>query len=293
MPIEVNNITYTYMKGTPFERKALEDVSFSVEDGEFLAIAGHTGSGKSTLAQLISGLIEPMSGSVRVDGEEIFPTSKSGKEAAWKARRKIGMVFQYPEHQLFEETVGEDISFGPRNMGLNETEISVRVTEAMLLMGLDPKSHRDADPFEMSGGQKRRVAIAGVLAMRPKYLVLDEPAAGLDPQGRESMMQEILGFRKKRKTTIVLITHNMDDIARFADRAMIMHQGKCILQGIPKEVFKEREILAKAGLRPPGITCLLELMRQRGIPVKAEAVTMEKGTDEILEVLRSMKNGTK
>lgn len=250
--ISVKNVGYTYMKGTPFEKTALKDISFDVAESEVLAIAGHTGSGKSTLIQIIAGLIALQSGSVEIDNLPV--TDK-------KIRRLVGIVFQYPEHQLFEETVELDIGFAPKNFGLSDAEISARVEEAMRQVGL-PADLKNVSPFELSGGQRRRVAIAGILALKPKYLILDEPTAGLDPLAKENLLKEIFGAVKKSGVTIILVSHNMEDIARFANRVIVLAQGKILFIGMPRELFAQEKILARAGLEPPSIT---QVMRKLGI----------------------------
>lgn len=285
MSIELKDIGYTYMKGTPFERRALQNINLTIEKGSFTAIAGHTGSGKSTLVQLMAGLLPFTEGKLLVDGVDLGDCSRKGKQAAKEARRKVGMVFQYPEHQLFEETVEKDIAFGPRNLGMGEAEIKARVKNAMKLTGLDYETKKDEDPFRLSGGQKRRAAIAGVIAMAPKYLILDEPTAGLDPIGREKILQEIKALHDGGRMTIVLVSHNMDDIARFADRVIVMHQGECMLENSPEEVFRQIERLKQAGLQPPRITMLLEVLKAQGLEVPARAIRMEQGVEEILRAI--------
>lgn len=285
MSIELKDIGYTYMKGTPFERRALQNINLTIEKGSFTAIAGHTGSGKSTLVQLMAGLLPFTEGKLLVDGVDLGDCSRKGKQAAKEARRKVGMVFQYPEHQLFEETVEKDIAFGPRNLGMGEAEIKARVKNAMKLTGLDYETKKDEDPFRLSGGQKRRAAIAGVIAMAPKYLILDEPTAGLDPIGREKILQEIKALHDGGRMTIVLVSHNMDDIARFADRVIVMHQGECMLENSPEEVFRQIERLKQAGLQPPRITMLLEALKAQGLEVPARAIRMEQGVEEILRAI--------
>ena len=250
--ISVKNVSHTYAAGTPFEKIALKNISFDAADGEVLAIAGHTGSGKSTLIQIIAGLIDLSSGTVEIDGLSV---------ADKKIRRLVGIVFQYPEHQLFEETVERDISFGPKNFGLSDEEISARVDEAMRQVGLD-ESLKKSSPFELSGGQRRRAAIAGILALKPKYLILDEPTAGLDPPAKENLLKEIFGSVKKSGVTIILVSHNMEDIARFANRVVVLAQGKILFVGTPRELFGQEEILARAGLEPPPIN---QLMRKLNI----------------------------
>ena len=289
MSIEIKNVGYTYMKGTPFERRALQNINITIEKGSFTAIAGHTGSGKSTLVQLMAGLLPLDGGQLLVDGADLGDHSRQGKQAAKAARRKVGLVFQYPEHQLFEETVEKDISFGPRNLGMGEAEIKARVKNAMKLTGLDYETKKNEDPFRLSGGQKRRAAIAGVIAMGPKYLILDEPAAGLDPMGREKILNEIKNLHAGGRMTIILVSHNMDDIARFADKVIVMHQGECLLEDSPEVVFRQKEKLNIAGLQPPRITMLLETLKSQGLEVPALAIRMEQGVEEILRAVNKEK----
>ena len=268
--IVVKNVGYTYMKGTPFEKVALENISFDATEGEVLAIAGHTGSGKSTLIQIVAGLIDLQSGSVTIDE---LPVSDK------KIRRLVGIVFQYPEHQLFEESVERDIAFGPKNFGLSDAEISARVEEAMRQVGL-PADLKNVSPFELSGGQKRRVAIAGILALKPKYLILDEPTAGLDPLAKRNLLGEIFGAVKKSGVTIILVSHNMEDIARFANRVIVLAQGKILFIGTPRELFAREEILTRAGLEPPPVTQLLHKLN-----INQQALTLDEAEDIILKNL--------
>lgn len=265
--IAVKNVGYTYMKGTPFEKVALENISFDAAEGEVLAIAGHTGSGKSTLIQIVAGLIDLQSGSVTIDDLPV---------ADKKIRRIVGIVFQYPEHQLFEETVERDIAFGPRNFGLSESEISARVEEAMRQVGL-PADLKNVSPFDLSGGQRRRVAIAGILALKPKYLILDEPTAGLDPLAKRNLLGEIFGAIKKSGVTIILVSHNMEDIARFANRVIVLAQGKILFVGTPRELFAREEILARAGLEPPPVTQILYKLN-----ISEQALTLDEAERIIL-----------
>lgn len=265
--ISVKDLSYTYMTGTPFEKVALKNISFDAADGEVLAIAGHTGSGKSTLIQLVAGLIKLTSGTVEIDGLSV---------ADKKIRRLVGIVFQYPEHQLFEETVERDIAFAPKNFGLSDAEISARVDEAMRQVGLD-SSLKNSSPFELSGGQRRRVAIAGILALKPKYLILDEPTAGLDPLAKENLLRELFGDVKK-SATIILVSHNMDDIARFANRVVVLAQGEILFTGTPRELFAREEILRRAGLEPPPITQLL-----RTLGINQIALTIDEAEKIILQ----------
>lgn len=276
--IEIKNISYTYMEKTPFEKTALQDISFSVKEKDFLAIAGHTGSGKSTLIQIIAGLIDLKIGSVDIDGESVKNKS---------ARRKIGMVFQYPEYQLFEETVEKDIAFGPKNFGLSETEISARVDEAMKFVDLDAQL-KNSSPFELSGGQKRRVAIAGILALKPKYLILDEPTAGLDPMAKKNLLAEIKKLHRAG-VTIIFVSHAMEDIAALANRVIVLAQGKILFEGTPRKLFGQAEILEKAGLMPPPVTQLMLELRRAGFPVSTEIITVEEAEKEILKLQRKIK----
>ncbi|MDY4415647.1 energy-coupling factor transporter ATPase [Selenomonas sp.] len=270
MPIELKDISYTYMPGTPYERKALRHVSLTIADGTFVAIAGHTGSGKSTLLQHLNGLLTPTTGQVFVDGVDLSPKQRSEKLAALAARRSVGMVFQYAENQLFEETIYEDIAFGPRNFGCGEAEIDQRVRAAMALVNLDFETYKDRSPFQLSGGQMRRVALAGVLALQPKYLVLDEPTAGLDPKGRKALLQVIRELHKNAGTTIIFVSHNMDDIFALADEVVVMKQGELLLSGTPAEVFPQTERIAEAGLRPPQLMALLSRVQAAGVALSAE-----------------------
>ena len=285
MSIEVKQVSYTYMPKTPFERQALREVSLTIEEGSFTAIAGHTGSGKSTLVQHLNGLLTPTSGQVLVDGIDLAGSSKAGREQARRARQQVGMVFQYPEQQLFEETIAADVAFGPQNQGLSGEALEQRVREAMELVELDYDKYKDRSPFQLSGGQKRRAAIAGVLALHPRYLVLDEPTAGLDPCGRESLIRTICARKTKWKLTIVFISHSMEDIARLADSVVVMKQGGLAMQAAPEEVFAQDALLQEAGLKKPHILSLLQKLQAAGLPVKAEALDIEGGVQAIREVL--------
>ena len=281
MSIKIENLTHVYMPKTPFEKKALDDVNLVIEDGEFLALIGHTGSGKSTLIQHLNGLLEPTSGRILVDDIDI--TNKEAKLT--EIRKKIGLVFQYPEYQLFEETIEKDIAFGPNNLGLSSEEVSRRVKKSMEMVGLDYETYKDVSPFDLSGGQKRRVAIAGVIAMEPKVLILDEPTAGLDPKGRDDILEQIKLLHEKYKMTIVLVSHSMEDVGKLAQRIVVMNKGKVELLGKPSEVFKEVETLEKIGLAVPQVTYLMRVLRERGFNVSDEIFTVEKGTEAILKVL--------
>lgn len=289
MAIELKNVSYTYLPQTPFERQALKNVNLSIEEGVLTAIAGHTGSGKSTLLQHLNGLLAPTQGEVLVDGVNLQGKTKQEKQAAFKARQAVGMVFQYAENQLFEETVAADIAFGPKNQKLTAAEIDKRVHEAMELVGLDYDKFAQRVPFQLSGGQMRRVAIAGVLAMKPKYLVLDEPAAGLDPAGKEALIAQIKKLQQKNNMTIVLVSHSMEDIASLADSIIIMHDGKVLMKDSPRKVFNQPAILAKAGLKRPQIMDLLAKINAKGIKVNQDALTINEGIKNILEGLQRVK----
>ena len=269
MSINLTNVFYTYMTGTPFERQALNDVSVSIEKGEILAIIGHTGSGKSTLVQHLNGLLKPSSGKVTIDDIDI---SGRGGEAK-KARQQVGMVFQYPEHQIFAETVYEDIAFGPRNRGFSTEEVDKQVHEAMAFVGLDFDTFAKRSPFQLSGGQMRRVAIAGVVAMNPDYLVLDEPSAGLDPRSRNAVFKEILALHKERGIAIVLVTHSMEEAAKYANRMLVINKGKILFDGKPAEIFSQhKDELVAVGMDEPQVYKLSALLRSKGLDI-AEGVT--------------------
>ena len=281
MSIKIENLTHVYLPKTPFEKKALDNVNLTIEDGEFLALIGHTGSGKSTLIQHLNGLLEPSSGRILVD--EVDITSKEVKLT--DIRKKIGLVFQYPEYQLFEETIEKDVAFGPNNLGLSAEEVSNRVKKSMEMVGLDYETYKDVSPFDLSGGQKRRVAIAGVIAMEPKVLILDEPTAGLDPKGRDDILEQIKILHEKYKMTIVLVSHSMEDVGKLAERIVVMNGGKIELLGKPSEIFKEVETLERIGLAVPQVTYLMRALREKGFDVSDEVFTVEKGTQEILKAL--------
>ncbi len=269
MSINLTNVFYTYMTGTPFERQALNDVSVSIEKGEILAIIGHTGSGKSTLVQHLNGLLKPSSGKVTIYDIDI---SGRGGEAK-KARQQVGMVFQYPEHQIFAETVYEDIAFGPRNRGFSAEEVDKQVHEAMAFVGLDFDTFAKRSPFQLSGGQMRRVAIAGVVAMNPDYLVLDEPSAGLDPRSRNAVFKEILALHKERGIAIVLVTHSMEEAAKYANRMLVINKGKILFDGKPAEIFSQhKDELVAVGMDEPKVYKLSALLRSKGLDI-AEGIT--------------------
>ena len=281
MSIKIENLTYVYMPKTPFEKKALDNVSLEIEDGEFLAVIGHTGSGKSTLIQHLNGLLKPASGKIYVDGTDI--TDKDTKLV--DIRKKVGLVFQYPEYQLFEETIAKDIAYGPSNLGLNEDEILKRVKKSMEMVGLNYEEYKDISPFELSGGQKRRVAIAGVIAMEPKVLILDEPTAGLDPAGRDDILEQIKLLHEKYNMTIILVSHSMEDVGKLAEKIIVMNDGHIELQGKPKEVFKEIDTLEKIGLAVPQVTYLMRELKKKGFNVSEDIFTVEKARSELLNIL--------
>ena len=281
MSIKIENLTYVYMPKTPFEKKALDNVNLEIEDGEFLAVIGHTGSGKSTLIQHLNGLLKPASGKIYVDGTDI--TDKDTKLV--DIRKKVGLVFQYPEYQLFEETIAKDIAYGPSNLELNEDEILKRVKKSMEMVGLNYEEYKDISPFELSGGQKRRVAIAGVIAMEPKVLILDEPTAGLDPAGRDDILEQIKFLHEKYNMTIILVSHSMEDVGKLAEKIIVMNDGHIELQGKPKEVFKEIDTLEKIGLAVPQVTYLMRELKKKGFNVSEDIFTVEKAKSELLNIL--------
>ena len=263
MPIEVRNLTHTYSAGSAFQATAINDVSLTIEDGEFVAIVGHTGSGKSTLVQHLNGLLKPTGGQILVDGEDL----NGEKVDRRRIRQKVGLVFQYPEYQLFEETVAKDIAFGPKNQGLSAEEIDKRVRRAMEAVHLDYDKYAERSPFELSGGQMRRVAIAGVLAMEPKVLILDEPTAGLDPRGRDRILSMIQELHAKGDTTVVMVSHSMDDVARLATRLIVMSKGKLAATGTPREIFSQVDMMESIGLGVPEAAKLCSLLREKGMDV--------------------------
>lgn len=285
MSIKIENLTHVYMPKSPFEKVALDNVSLDIEDGEFLALIGHTGSGKSTLIQHFNGLLEATSGKIVVDGVDV--TDKKAKLT--NIRKKVGLVFQYPEYQLFEETIAKDIEFGPRNLGLSEDEIHNRVIKSMEMVGLDYETYKDKSPFDLSGGQKRRVAIAGVIAMQPTTLILDEPTAGLDPKGRDDILAQISKLHKDYNMTIIIVSHSMEDVANIAERIIVMNDGKVALQGTPAEVFKEVETLEKIGLGVPQVTYLVRELRKKGFNISDNIFTIDEAKKELLSILKANK----
>lgn len=282
MPIKIEKLNYVYGKGTPFEKRALEDIALNIEDGEFIGLIGHTGSGKSTLIQHINRLMKPLSGTVFVDDININAEKVSLKQI----RQKVGLVFQYPEHQLFEMTVFKDVAFGPTNMGLKEEEVKARVIDALSKVGISEEEY-EKSPFELSGGQKRRVAIAGVLAMQPKVLILDEPTAGLDPRGRDAILDEIKKIHEESNITIILVSHSMEDIASYVNRIIVMDSGRLELDGTPKEIFKEVAKLEAMGLAVPQVTYLMKALNEKGINVSDEVTTINEAYEELLKLLNS------
>ena len=273
--LEVRNLDYIYSAGTPFEHKALDNVSFALEPGEFVGIIGHTGSGKSTLMQQMNGLLKPTSGQVLLDGVDIW----SDKKLTRQARFRVGLVFQYPEYQLFEETVYRDIAFGPKNMGLEEKEVDRRVREAAGFVGLT-QAQLEVSPFDLSGGQKRRVAIAGVIAMEPEVLILDEPTAGLDPVGRSEILGNIEAYRQAKNATIMMVSHSMEDVARLTDRLLVMNGSRLAMDGTPSEVFSRARELLAMGLNIPQVTQVFLELKKLGLDVKS-VYTMEQAVAEI------------
>lgn len=283
MSIRVENLNYTYAQGTAYQSVALDNVNFSIEDGEFVGIIGHTGSGKSTLLMHLNGLLSPQSGKIFIGDTEITDSSTKMVDI----RRKVGLVFQYPEYQLFEETVAKDVGFGPKNLGLQEDDITERVCSAISAVGLDYDELSERSPFELSGGQKRRVAIAGVLAMEPEVLILDEPTAGLDPKAREEVMDTIVKIHKERGNITVLVSHNMDDIAKYSDKVIVMDDGKILMVGTAYEVFSQRELLSSRGL---GMPCIMELatkLKERGHDVPGKVMNIDEAERMLLDILKA------
>ena len=279
--LQVQNLTHTYSAGTPFQHTALENINFTVNRGEFIGIIGHTGSGKSTLMQHLNGLLKPTSGKILLDGKDIW----SDKKLTRQARFRVGLVFQYPEYQLFEETVYKDISFGPKNMGLDKNEIDRRVRQAAEFVGLT-EQQLQTSPFDLSGGQKRRVAIAGVIAMEPEVLILDEPTAGLDPVGREEILSNIEDYRRAKNATIMMVSHSMNDVARLTDRLLVLNGAHIAMDGTPDEVFRQAEELERIGLDIPQITRVFLRLRSMGLPVEP-VYTM----DQAVAALKKLKEG--
>ena len=284
--LQIEDLTHTYSAGTPFQRSAVEGLSMTVGAGEFLGVIGHTGSGKSTLIQHLNGLLQPTSGRILLEGEDIWADPKKIRDV----RFKVGLVFQYPEYQLFEETCYKDIAFGPKNMGLDEAEIDRRVHEAADFVGLDP-ALLERSPFELSGGQKRRVAVAGVMAMKPRILVLDEPAAGLDPEGRDDILSEVKEYHKKTGTTVLLVSHSMEDIAKYANRVLVMSNKKIAMYDTVEKVFARAPELLELGLSVPQVTKIFLKLREMGVDVPADVYTIPYAVKMILEAKRRREAG--
>ena len=284
--IEINNLTHIYSPGLPFEKKAVDDISLKIEENEFIGLIGHTGSGKSTFIQHLNGLLKPSSGEIIIDGTRV---DKSGSNLT-DLRKKVGLVFQYPEYQLFEETIERDIAFGPRNLDISEEEVQERVKASMESVGLDYETYKDKSPFELSGGLKRRVAIAGVLAMEPKVLILDEPTAGLDPRGRDEILSEIKSIHENRKITVILVSHSMEDVAKIAERIIVFDKGKVFLDGEPREIFRNEDKLLGVGLGIPQITSLMRTLKKKGLDINEDAITVEEAKESLKKYLRGASN---
>lgn len=282
MPIIVHELSHEYGTDTKLNILALDDINLVIPDGQFVGLIGHTGSGKTTLIQHLDALLEPKSGTVYLDGEDIFEKDYDRR----KLRGSMGLVFQYPEHQLFETTVFADVCFGPKNLGLDKKEVELRAYEALKLVGLEDEVFYQS-PFDLSGGQKRRVAIAGVLAMQPKVLILDEPTAGLDPKGRDEILDCIAELHRKKEMTVILVSHSMEDVAKYVERIIVMNKGKVFLDGSPKEVFVHYKELEEIGLAAPEVTYIMNKLATKGLPVNTEATTLDEAKEEILRALNS------
>ncbi|HIW84672.1 MAG TPA: energy-coupling factor transporter ATPase [Candidatus Dorea gallistercoris] len=280
MSIKIEHLNYIYSPGTAYERQALKDICLELPHGEFIGIIGHTGSGKSTLIQHLNGLIRATSGTIYYNGEDIYQEGYDRKAL----RSQVGLVFQYPEHQLFEVDVMTDVCFGPKNLGLSPEECKERALEALRLVGLKEKYYKSS-PFELSGGQKRRAAIAGVLAMHPRVLVLDEPTAGLDPKGRDDILDQIAYLHEQSDMTVVLVSHSMEDIAKYADRIVVMNQGEILYNDIPRKVFAHYQDLEQVGLAAPQVTYIMHDLREKGFPVSVNVTTVQEAADEIMKAL--------
>lgn len=286
MSLKLENVSYTYEEKTAYEMQALKDINIQIEKGEFVGIIGHTGSGKSTLIQMMNGLEKPTRGRVTFHGQDIWAEDFDRKNL----RSKVGLVFQYPEHQLFEVDVLSDVCFGPKNLGLSKEEAKERAIQALRMVGV-PEKYYKASPFELSGGQKRRVAIAGVLAMEPEFLILDEPTAGLDPKGRDEILHQIASLHKEHGIAVLLVSHSMEDVANYVDRILVMSQGNLLYDDIPKHVFANYTELSKVGLAAPNVTYILHALKEKGLAVDTSVVTVEEAASTIWEALQ--KEGTK
>ena len=311
MSISIKNLSHIYDYGTPNETIAIEDINLEIEHGEFIGLIGHTGSGKSTLIQHLNGLLKPSKGTIIVNGLNITEglanlessknrsrsernkLAKERKRKLLEVRKKVGLVFQYPEYQLFEETVEKDIAFGPTNLGLSDAEIKSRVKEAMDLVGIDYEANKDRSPFELSGGQKRRVAIAGVLAMKPEVLILDEPTAGLDPRGRDEILNQIKELHDKNKLTVIIVSHSMEDMAKIANRLIVMNKGKVVFDDSPHKVFREIDVLEEIGLAVPQISYLARALNQAGFHLSDEIITIEEAVSSLKKQLPAIHPNTK
>ncbi|MDD6043682.1 MAG: energy-coupling factor transporter ATPase [Eubacteriaceae bacterium] len=282
MSIQVKDLCHIYSKGMPDEQVALEGVSFDIQDGEIVGVIGHTGSGKSTMLQHLNGLLKATSGTIIVGDTDITQPGVAMRDI----RKKVGLVFQYPEYQLFEETVAKDVAFGPKNLGLEESEIEARVKDAIEQVGLDYEKIKDKSPFELSGGQKRRVAIAGVIAMKPEVLILDEPTAGLDPGAHKEILKMIRRVHQQEGNIIIFVSHNMADVADMADRVMVMDNGHLLMMGTPKEVFSQKERLESVGLSVPPVTALMQALSERGLDVDSDKLSLDEAEEELLKYLK-------
>ena len=277
--IQTEDLTHVYSAGTPFERKAIDSISFQAERGELIGVIGHTGSGKSTFIQHLNGLLKPSAGRVLFNGEDVW----KDKQSVRQLRFRVGLVFQYPEYQLFEETVYKDVAFGPKNMGLSEAEIDERVREAVAFVGLED-AFLEQSPFDLSGGQKRRVAIAGVIAMRPEVLILDEPTAGLDPSGSREILDNVLGYHRETGSTVILVSHSMEEIARTVQRLLVFAGGRIVMSGTPHEVFSHPEELQRIQLDVPAISKVVSRLRELGLPLDPAIYTVEQARDALLRL---------
>ncbi|MBF7095960.1 energy-coupling factor transporter ATPase [Alkalibacter mobilis] len=286
MSIEIKELSHIYSEGSPFESRALDKISGVIEKGSFTGLIGHTGSGKSTFIQHLNVLLKPTSGQIIIDGVDINDKDVNPKSV----REKVGLVFQYPEHQLFEETVEKDVAYGPGNLGLDENEIADRVKNALELVGLDYEKVKDKSPFELSGGQMRRVAIAGVLAMKPRILILDEPTAGLDPRGRDDILKVIKSLHENERITVILVSHSMEDIAKFVDKIMVMYRGKIEIYDVPEKVFSQAELLEKIGLAVPQVTYLMRELKKIDPKVNQNVYTVDQAQEEIVKMIRRKDN---
>lgn len=284
MALILDKVNYTYEAGSGFEKHALKDVSCAIDKGEFIGLIGHTGSGKSTLIQHMNGIIKATSGNIFFDGEDIYDKDYDMR----KLRNKVGLVFQYPEHQLFETDIFKDVCFGPRNQGLSEKDVQLRAFEALRLVGLEENLYYQS-PFDLSGGQKRRAAIAGVLAMRPDYLILDEPTAGLDPKGRDEILGHIRKLHDETGIAVILVSHSMEDVARYVDRIMVMNQGQLIYDDKPRNVFAHYKELEQVGLAAPDVTYIMNELRDAGLDVDTDAITIEEAKESILRLYKGIK----